>query len=76
MCVQCMASAMTAVGAASGTRAFLARRHLTWLTPRRLRVLTIVLFAAALLASATLVSGTGRGSGQQAGGQVPAAEQR
>jgi hypothetical protein len=74
--MQCMASAMTAVGAASGTRAFLARRHLMWLTPRRLRVLTVVLLTAALLASATLVSGTGGGSGQHAGGQVPAAEQR
>jgi hypothetical protein len=76
MCVQCMASAMTAVGAASGTRAFLASRHFSWLTPRRLRVITIVLLAAALLASATFVSGTGPGAGQQAGGKASAAEHR
>jgi hypothetical protein len=46
------------VHAASGTRAFIAGRHFSWLTPRRLRVLTIVLLTAALLASVTLVSGT------------------
>jgi hypothetical protein len=76
MCVQCMASAMGAVGAASGMRAFVASRHFSWLTPRRLRVLTIVLLTAALLASATLVSGAGSGSGQQAGGKAPVAERR
>jgi hypothetical protein len=52
------AGATGAVGAASGTRAFIAGRHFSWLTPRRLRVLTIVLLTAALLASATLVSCT------------------
>jgi hypothetical protein len=67
---------MTAVGAAAGTRAFLASRHFSWLTPRRLRALTIVLLTAALLASATLVSSTGPGSGQQAGGKASAAERR
>jgi hypothetical protein len=76
MCVQCMASAMAAVGAASGTRAFIASRHFSWLTPRRLRLLTIVLLTAALLASAALVSGTGPGSGQQAAGKAPADERR
>jgi hypothetical protein len=57
--MQCMAGAMTAVGAASGTRAYLGTRHFSWLTPRRLRRITIALVLAALLASATLVSGTG-----------------
>jgi hypothetical protein len=50
---------MTAVGAASGTRAYLGTRHFSWLTPRRLRKITIALVLAALLASATLLSGTG-----------------
>jgi len=59
MCMQCMASAMTAVGAASGTRAYLGTRHFSWLTPRRLRKITIALLVGALFASATLVSGTG-----------------
>jgi hypothetical protein len=76
MCMQCMASAMTAVGAASGMRAFVASRHFSWLTPRRLRALTIVLLTVALLVSAMLVSGTGPGSGQQAAGKSPSADRR
>jgi hypothetical protein len=59
MCAQCMATAMTAVGAASGTRAYLGRRRYVWLTPKRLRVITILLAIGAVLASATLVSGSG-----------------
>jgi hypothetical protein len=66
MCMQCMASAMTAVGAASGTRAYVASRHFTWLTPRRLKALTVSLVVAALMASATLVSGSAAAP-QQAG---------
>jgi hypothetical protein len=58
MCFQCMAGAMTAVGAASGTRAYVASRHFTWLTPKRLKALTVSLAVAALIASATLVSGS------------------
>jgi hypothetical protein len=76
MCVQCMASAMAAVGTASGTRAFIASRHFSWLTPRRLRALTIVLLTGALLASATLVSGSDTGSGQHPQSKAPAAERR
>jgi hypothetical protein len=59
MCIQCMASAMTAVGAASGTRAYLATRRFSWLTRRRLRAITVLLGVAAVMASATLVSGSG-----------------
>ena len=59
MCAQCMATAMTAVGAASGARAFLGTRRFRWLTPRRLRAITIGLAVLAVLASATLVSGSG-----------------
>ena len=54
-----MASAMTAVGAASGTRAYLGSRRYVWLTPKRLRAITILLAIGAVLASATLVSGSG-----------------
>jgi hypothetical protein len=61
MCMQCMAGAMTAVGAASGTRAYLAGRRFGWLTPGRLRALTIGLAVAAVIASATLLGGCGRG---------------
>jgi hypothetical protein len=58
MCMQCMAGAMTAVGAASGTRAYLGSRTFAWLTPRRLKALTVILTVAALAASATLVTGS------------------
>jgi hypothetical protein len=58
MCMQCMAGAMTAVGAASGARAYVASRGFAWITPRRLKALTVVLTFAALAASATLVSGS------------------
>ena len=57
MCAQ--ATAMTAVGAASGTRAYLGSRGYAWLTPKRLRAITILLAIGAVLASATLVSGSG-----------------
>ena len=59
MCMQCMATAMTAVGAASGTRAYLGSRRYAWLTAKRLRAITSVLAIGAVLASATLVSGSG-----------------
>ena len=63
MCMQCMAGAMTAVGAASGVRAWLAAWGLSWLTPARLRAVTVVLMVSALVASAVLVGASGSGSG-------------
>jgi hypothetical protein len=59
MCMQCMMGAMTAGAAATGTRSWLATRRWAWLTPVRLRRLTIGLLVAALVASATVLSGTG-----------------
>jgi Rad3-related DNA helicase len=59
MCAQCMATAMTAVGAASGVRSYLGTRRFSWLTPSRLRTITLALAIGAVLASATLVSGSG-----------------
>ena len=58
MCIQCMAGAMTAVGAASGTRAYLATRRFAWLTRKRLRVITVCLAVVALAVSATGLSGS------------------
>jgi hypothetical protein len=49
-----MMTAMTSVAAASGTRSWLTHKRATWLTPRRLRYVTIGLFALALLVSGTL----------------------
>jgi hypothetical protein len=57
--MQCMTGAMASVGAASGVRAYLAGRGFRWLTPPRLRALTICLAVAAVVASATLVTGSG-----------------
>jgi hypothetical protein len=58
MCMQCVATAMTAGAGVSGTRAYIAGRHLSWITPRRMRAITATLVCAGLLASATLVSGS------------------
>jgi hypothetical protein len=58
MCMQCMATAMTASAGVSGTRAYIAHKHFSWVTPRRMRAITISLMCAGLLASATLVSGS------------------
>ena len=54
MCAQCMATAATAAGAATGGRAWLATRNYSWLTPVRLRRMTAVLMTAAVVAAATL----------------------
>jgi hypothetical protein len=58
MCMQCMVTAMTSMAAASGTRSWLAQRRADWLTPRRMRYLTIGLFAIAILVAGTM-SGSG-----------------
>jgi hypothetical protein len=58
VCMQCMLNAMAATAGATGARSWLGAKKFSWLTPRRLRIATIVLVSAALFASATLVSGT------------------
>lgn len=58
MCMQCMAGAMTAGAAATGSRAWLAAHAPRWLTPGRLRAVTVTLLGAALLLSAGLLSGS------------------
>jgi hypothetical protein len=63
MCMQCMAGAMTATAGAAGIRAWLATRAFAWLTPRRLKAITIALATVALLASTVLVSGSTPASG-------------
>jgi hypothetical protein len=59
MCTQCMMGAMTAGAGATGIRAWLALRRPRWLTPERFRVITVALLASALVASATLIGGSG-----------------
>jgi hypothetical protein len=58
MCMQCMAGAMTATAGATGIRAWLATRTYAWLTPQRLKAITIGLIAVALVASMVLVRGS------------------
>ena len=57
--MQCMMGAMGAGAGATGTRAWLAHRGFRWLTPRRLRAITLALLAVALLVASTL-SGSAR----------------
>jgi hypothetical protein len=51
MCMQCVGYAVTAVGAAGGFRSWLAARQPSWLTPRRMRVISAALLTLAVLAS-------------------------
>jgi hypothetical protein len=50
---------MAAAAGATGVRSWLQARHLTWLTPRRMKFVTIGLCAAALLVSTVGLSGSG-----------------
>jgi hypothetical protein len=56
MCAQCWATAGTAVGGATGLRAWAAARRPRWLSPRRLKVLTIALLTVAVLIAGVRVS--------------------
>ena len=67
MCMQCMATAITSGAAITGARSWLASRGFTWLTPRRLKRVTIGLIAAALLASSLVVTGSSPSTTAQAG---------
>ena len=54
-----MMGAMTAGAAATGTRSWLATRHWSWLTPERMKRVTIALLILALVAASTILSGSG-----------------
>jgi hypothetical protein len=55
MCAVC---AMATMAGASGARSWLQAKHATWLTPRRMKVATVGLFAAATIGSSVAVSGS------------------
>jgi hypothetical protein len=59
MCMQCAATATVAVGSASGIRAWLRGHAGTWLTPGRMRAITIGLLALAVIVSGVGLGGTG-----------------
>jgi hypothetical protein len=50
MCMQCIAGAMTAGVAATGSRWWIVSRFRDWLTPGRKRALSAVLITAGVLA--------------------------
>jgi hypothetical protein len=57
--MQCMVTATTAVGAASGMRSVIAARLGERLGPNWMRGVTIALMSAAVVASALFASGSG-----------------
>jgi hypothetical protein len=58
MCAQCMIGATAAAAGASGMRAWLAAHSYAWVTPRRLRYLTIGLVALGLVGASAGVNVT------------------
>jgi hypothetical protein len=58
MCAQCMMGAATAAAGATGMRAWLAARGFSWMTPARMRAITIALIAIALVAASVGLSAT------------------
>jgi len=54
----CAACAIAAASAATGTRTWLQNHGFRWLTPRRLRALTIAMVAGAAIVSSVGVSGS------------------
>jgi hypothetical protein len=55
MCAGCV---MAATAGASGVRAWLQAQHLTWLTPRLMRAVTIALLLAAVAISSVGLQGS------------------
>jgi hypothetical protein len=55
---------------ASATRSWLQAHHATWLTPRRLKVGTVVIFTAATIGSSATLSGSSTASHQAPPGHV------
>ena len=49
---------MAAAAGASGARSWLQAQHMTWLTPRVLRAMTVVLFVVAFVFSSVTLSGS------------------
>jgi hypothetical protein len=58
MCAQCMMAASTAAAGATGVRAWLAAKRYAWMTPRRLRLVTILLVGLALIGSSVSLGAT------------------
>jgi hypothetical protein len=72
MCMQCMATAMSAGAAATGMRAWLAAHQPSWMSPRRLKLATAAILAIGVLASGTHMAPNGSGSGTAQAAPTPA----
>jgi hypothetical protein len=59
MCAGCV---MAAAAGASGARSWLQAQHMTWLTPKVLRAITIAMFVAAFAISSIGLSGSTPGA--------------
>jgi hypothetical protein len=59
MCMQCAATATVAVGSASGIRAWLRGHTGEWLTPARMKAITVGLLTLAVIVSGVGLGGTG-----------------
>ena len=57
--MQCMATASVAIGSASGIRVWLHNHGGAWLTPARMRAITIGLLTLAVLGAGVGLNGTG-----------------
>jgi hypothetical protein len=66
---------MTAIAAASGTRAWLGAHRMAWLTPRLLRAVTIALAVIALVVSSVRISGSSQPAHHAPAPHTPAAHQ-
>ena len=70
MCAGC---AITAASAATGFRTWLQNHHFAWLTPRRMRSLTVGAMCAASLVSTVGFSGSGASAAHASRGSRPGA---
>jgi hypothetical protein len=63
---------MAAMTGATGARTWLQAQHASWLTPQRMRVATVGIFAAATLGSSVALSGSSAPDAHPAqGGPAP-----
>jgi len=59
MCMQCMASAMTAGATVTGVRAYVAAHRPSWMTARRMKLTTAALLTVGVLASGSHMAPNG-----------------
>ena len=76
MCMQCMATAMTAGAAATGGRVWLAAHSPSWMTSRRLKAATAAILVVGVLAAGSSIAPNGSDAGAAQAGSPPVEAQR